>query len=199
MGLIATALVTVEEAAGFLKEAYAPGSPEYEVLEQLVNGCSRAIRHYLHRPVINESFTEDLDGSGRAHMWLPEYPIVTVTALEVITDAVRGTTVVLDPATDILIYPREGRLLLREGCELLVFPALARNVHVEWSAGLGAARANVSEDIRLACLKLVHFHWRTDVSSYSTTLTESGVVLRPEHWPGVVAALLDPFRKGPAV
>lgn len=116
--------------------------------------------------LINKSYTETYDGDGTKHLFLDRRPIVSVSALT-IDDIAVGTE-----NTDYFVYLKEGRIELYGD----TFEVDNKNVDVTYTAGYGAARANVTRKLKLALKEWVAAIYKGEVVDYSTRFEEGAYV-----------------------
>jgi len=175
--------VTLAEIRQFLNITESADTGQDALLITLCDRLTVVIENYIGLSIINKAYTEYYDGDGSETLLVKRYPIVSVTSLTV------GTT--LESASDYHLYSEEG-YIVGDG---FAFPADNRNVTLVYTAGFGAAKANVPEAIKLALLLWASYIWKKDNVSYSQNFGESFIVnVVHERIPADVAAMLVPYR-----
>lgn len=174
------------------------------VLTRLITAASQAIKTWMARPLLQDTYTETYDGTGINRLTLRNFPITAVSAL-----TVNGLTV--PPATSPVSF---GYLFDQYGLFLVggtawpanipqtpsiwagsYFPKASQNVTVTYTAGY----VSVPVDVTQACIELVAFKFqqRNHVGVTSRSLTAGGesVVYQSGFMPPEVQALLSVYRK----
>ena len=136
--------------------------------------------------LINKAYTETYDGDGTKYLFLDHKPIVAVTTLQ-IDDIDVGTE-----NTDYFVYLKEGYIELYGD----TFEADNKNVDVVYTAGYGAARANVTRKLKLALKLWVSAIYKGEVVDYSSRFEEGAYVSQSgKPIPDNVNRILNRFRK----
>ena len=125
MSLENNALVTLARQKVYLKET---GSTHDTELEVLINGVSSFFDLYAERTQLREQVYTNLllDGNGKNRLYVPDFPINSVTALE-------ENDVALVEDTDFYVYSRhnQGYLTRNDGLWLAGY----KNIDLTYSAG----------------------------------------------------------------
>lgn len=110
------------------------------ILTRFLTSVGQTAKRKLDRELEYASYTETLNGSGREHLRLPQYPIVAVTDVRIDSDQQFPASTALD--TDDLIIRSESGLLCRKPGTLWLsslhdttWPKGVGNVRVTWTAG----------------------------------------------------------------
>lgn len=175
------------------------------VLTRLITAASQAIKTWLARPLLQDTYTQKYDGTGINRLTLRNFPITAVSSL-----AVDGLTVPPAPAPNVgfgYMFDEFGLYLVGGDNHWSTvpqtpniwagsyFPRGSQNVTVTYTAGY----ASVPVDVTQACIELVAFKYqqRNHVGVSSRTLTAGGesVVYQQAFMPPEVKALLDVYRK----
>lgn len=185
------ALVTTAAVKTFLDIT---STSEDSLLDTLVNSMSKAIATFCGRKFVSETFTEYYDGSGLPDLILKNYPIISVTSLNIdgsrVFDSVTDVTV----ADNVIIDNNAGIITLWRNYSH--FPKGLRNVKVVYVAGYATIPVDVQHAAKLAVQYTYKRHYtdqKIGISSESvgdkTTTFDQGDLPRP------VKLLLDPYRK----
>jgi hypothetical protein len=79
MSLIAQALVTADEADAYLQNQNADHD---DVIEFIINGVSQDFSAFAGRRFVSAVYTAfRLDGNGEHHLYLPDWPVTTLTSV----------------------------------------------------------------------------------------------------------------------
>lgn len=168
-------LTTLQAVKAYLK--IRDDSTDDELLSELIKACSTAIENYCQRKFGVETYEEEYDGSGKSFILLQNYPVNSITSVEVDEQ-------VVDPS-EYKVRKTNG-MLFRNGKWQEGF----MNIKVTYAAGLN----EIPSDVELACKHLVMSYFKADIASFSTTFGE-GFVFRPEALPVQVKALVQPYKK----
>jgi hypothetical protein len=121
----------------------------------LINSTSQMFENYCNKTIVAKDFTEYYDGTNSNHIWLKNYPIISVTSMYFVDDINDETLI---PATD---YTIDGVGIYY----LSKFVAFPRNIKVVYRAGY----ATVPDDIKQVCIEEVVKNFkkkdRLDISS----------------------------------
>ncbi|MBO8169966.1 MAG: phage gp6-like head-tail connector protein [Thermoanaerobacteraceae bacterium] len=141
------------------------------ILERLISSASATIENRLRRKIPVADYTEKFYGK-HTKLFPRQYPIISVASLtfegEPLTDyKIRETYIDLNGE-----YDGEFELSYRAGYE------------------------TIPEDLEQACIMLVDYYYKTDISNYTRTFAETGALLsKPVAMPAHVRVLIDPYRK----
>lgn len=152
-------------------------STDDELLSELIKACSTAIENHCQRKFETGTYEEEYDGSGKPFLLLQNYPITSISSVEVDEQ-------VIEPG-EYKVRKNNG-MLFRSG----VWPQGIMNIRVTYTAGL----SEVPPDVELACKVFVKSFFNTDVANFSTTFGE-GFVFRADSIPAQVKMLLQPYKK----
>lgn len=142
-----------------------------ELLTRLLNSASATIENYCRRKFNAADYTETFDGLAR-NIFPQQYPIISITNLThdgALIEGYKNKETYIDLGDK---YYGEITLSYRGGYEV------------------------IPEDLEQACIMLVDYYHKTDISNYSRTFADTGALLsKPVAMPGHVKVLLDPYRK----
>lgn len=128
-----TTLATVKEYLGLT------GTEEDSLLNRLIDWATDFIHSYCGRIFPQGSYDEYYDGDGTEGLLSQQFPIVSVSSLEV--DGV------VKDSTSLVIYAPLGLIRLKSG----TFPKGKQNVRLQYTAGY----ATLPKDLEHACIELV--------------------------------------------
>lgn len=168
-------LTTLSSVKAYLK--LGNESTDDALLNELIKACSTAIENYCQRKFGVDTYEEEYDGSGKPFLLLQNYPVTSITSVEVDEQ-------VID--TGEYKVRKNNGMLFRKG----IWPQGVMNITVIYSAGLD----EVPSDVELACKVFVKSFFNTDVANFSTTFGE-GFVFRADSMPAQVKMLLQPYKK----
>jgi len=182
MALASNALCTVAMVKEYLD--IESSDEDYDTpLENLINRASDIIETYIGKNIINVEHSEEThDGDGTCYLFLDNYPIISVSTITDDGDSVS--------TSDCDIYLDEGYIYYEDG-----FSSGHRVLVVTYTSGYGAAQVNIPEDFEQACIKLVSYWFRRDISDYSATYDEGHELAGPARGiPDSVKQLLNPYK-----
>ena len=158
-------------------------------LDKIADGVATAINNYLGVTMINSSYTEIYDGwddEGDARgdrLWVDRYPIVTVTSI--------ADDDVAIASDGYYLYASEGKIVLKND----TFTADHQTIDIVYTAGHGAAAANVPDALKLACYKWIKVVYEGDVVDFSQQFGEGTFTqLAREEIPKDIKFLVDPYK-----
>jgi uncharacterized phiE125 gp8 family phage protein len=153
------------------------------LLEALLDGVNKAVEKYIGVALINTSYTEYYDGDGGNILFLRHYPVISVTSL------VDGTTTI--SSDDYHLYSGEGYIILDGD----YFEDDYQNIAITYTAGHGAARTNIPDDIKTAIKLWVSYIHKKDNVAFSQRFGEPVIVQEGAfNIPRDVAFILEPYR-----
>lgn len=203
MGYAANALTTLEVVKSYVLKDMTDTSKD-NLLERLINAVSGFIEKYCDRKFGKATYTEKYRGNNRQLLRLNQYPVTAVTLVTIDGNAVN----------DYEILAEEG-MLYRENLWTWTGYSIGlvgedagskRNIEVQYTAGYVLPKdenlqANppivrtLPYDLEQACILMVQYYYKTDISYFSTEFAESGSVFKPVAMPGNVEKLLKPYRR----
>lgn len=154
-------IVTLAEMRAYLNITDASDTSMDSELEDLLDSYNDLIAEYLGLDnMLTTTYTDEKhDGDGIPYIYTDHKPIVTVTSLTE-DDISLGTE-----NTDYYVYGKAGYIRLDgdtfDNDEL-------QNIKITYTAGYGAARANVPRPLKLALKKWVAAVYRGDVVDISS-------------------------------
>lgn len=193
MALIATAIVTLDEAKRAAKSGAALTSDETAVLESIVNGVTVAFESEIHRSIKSREKTVVVTGQGGRRLYLDDFPAISVTTLQVL--AFDGSVFKTYAAQDYYLDGARGVIYLRT--DLFPGPPCDGGTEFNVSVTYVAGWATVPDDLKLAALWWISrlFHdfttGREDIDSIS--LNGQTTTYPVEDIPKKVKARLSPY------
>lgn len=188
MAVAAHVPVTQAEIRDFIKIDSAKTSMNAR-LDKIADGVATAINNYIGVTMITSSYTEIYDGwtdegDPRGNtLFVDKYPIVAITSIS-------DNDVALT-STEYYLYLAEGKIVLKAKS----FTSDYQTIDIVYTAGHGAAAANVPDDLKLACYKWIKVIYEGDVVDFSQQFGESSfAVIAKESMPKDVKALLGSYR-----
>jgi uncharacterized phiE125 gp8 family phage protein len=183
MAILDATCVTLAEMRAFLNISENQDTGQDRVIENLLDDLTVAIEDYLGVAIINKAYTDYYDGDGSSELLVKRYPIVTVTSLTVDSTAIASTSYYL--------YAEQGRIV----ADGFGFTGDWRNVVLVYTAGWGAARANVPRAIKVALKLWVSVVFKKHVAIINQRFAEGAVVnFTSEDMPDEVIRKLAPYR-----
>jgi uncharacterized phiE125 gp8 family phage protein len=175
--------VTLAEMRAFLNITESGDTGQDSVLENLLDDLTVAIEDYIGVALVTKSYDEYYDGDGSDTLLVKRIPIVAITSLA------DGTTSYA--AADYYLYKEEGKIILDDD----TFEIDHQNIHIVYTAGLGAARANVPRSIKVALKMWVAHVYRKHTAILNNMFSGSvNIDFGSEDMPKEVAQKLEPYR-----
>lgn len=173
-------LTTVANVKTYLGIA---GSADDALIENLIDRVTNFVQKYCNRKFTKSNYDEYYDGSGTGYLLLPNYPIDSVTLLE-IDDITKAST-------DYAIYTDSGMIRLKNG----QFTDGILNVHVTYTAGY----ANVPKDLEQACTEIVAMkYYSRGTEKFGVTARsfgEGGTISYEKTLPAEIKSVLDLYKR----
>lgn len=183
MALQANALVSVDEVFAYLRITTPPSSdPQYQLIEALINRASDECENYVNGPIVNKTITEKLDGTGTDTKVLTYTPVQSVTSVKL--DGVDITSNV-----DFYSY---GVIFTKDKTP---FTEGRKNIDITYTAGYGTTKDTIPQNLKHACLLIVHYFYKRDALDYSNTYGESEVIAGRVMFPAAASRILDAYRR----
>jgi hypothetical protein len=158
----------------------------------MIDACQEIFENELNRQLEKQTYTILLDGTGTRSIYVPAYPIISITSLYVDNDRAFGADTLI-PSTGYVFYPTTGEIVMVEGTfpvRYAYFTKGRQNVKVIYDGGYTFSGTSVTlpKDIRKAVKDQVKFMFKKwqdgteGVTSYSTlnnnqTLVEATDIL----------------------
>ncbi|MGR3311206.1 MAG: head-tail connector protein [Candidatus Brocadiales bacterium] len=173
-------LTTVANVKAYLGIA---GSTDDAFIENLTDRVTNFVQKYCNRNFTRSSYDEYYDGNGSGYLFLPDYPIVSVTLLE-IDDIVKASA-------DYAIYTDTGMVRLKNG----KFNDGILNVHMIYTAGY----ATVPKDLEQACTEIVAMkYYNRGTEKFGVTARnfgEGGTISYERTLPAEIKGVLDLYKR----
>jgi uncharacterized phiE125 gp8 family phage protein len=161
-----------------------------DLLDDLIDYASERIETHCRRRFASEELTEYLDGPGTTELVLSRRPVSVLSSVRV--DADRGFAAETEVDSSELVLRADAGVAERVGA---IFPAGARNVRVEYTAGY----STVPDDLALACVKLAaawYAHARAGADGVTReALGDHSATFSASALPADVEAMLEPYRE----
>lgn len=202
-GLAPGALITLDEARGFLQKSDGETGQDEE-LGSLINSASVEIMHHTNRefaPVGDEDEDRSFLYVGGKHLDLSPYDVREVSAITLATDLAEASQVALEPS-EWRLRPVPARHGVYQSVRLLTLPDDTRVVlpegetTFEVTVGGKWGFAAVPDDVKHWCKVTVATWLRKDVAAFSTTLRlEHDRLERPDALPTAVMRGLTKYAR----
>lgn len=158
MSVLAKSLITLTQFKPYLAD-YTGGTKYDTLFELLIDGVSEAFNQYVARTLAKTTYTAVyLDGNGKARLFLPNWPIISVASI-----AEDGIALTEGEYNDYLLYKDEGILLRASG----YWSAGPKMVLLTYTAGYvvqgatpSAGETALPADLGLACMMQVAREWK---------------------------------------
>lgn len=181
-----TPLAALADVKTFLQIS---GNGQDSLLDRLITAASAFIESWLSRTIAVATYTKTFNGHGGQALFLPDRPVVAVTAVQIDGQDLSPSTSIYEAG---FVYD-EYEVALRG----YTFYRGFQNVSVTWSAGLASnAPTDVPDDLQQACIELIALKYRrmgeeNKKSAHLGTETVSFVV---EDMPPAVKTILQQYK-----
>jgi hypothetical protein len=183
MALSPRALCSVADIFAYMrKEIPDQTASDYILVENLINRASDEIERYIGGPVINREITEQHNAPSYSRLVMNHYPIVSLTS--VLDNGV-------DRTSELTFVPNSGILMFKGGGR---FSSIPYGVEVTYTAGRGADMDSIPQNIRQACVLIVHFWFKRDSADYSQTYGEADIILNGPRFPVTALKMIETYK-----
>lgn len=143
------ALISYAEAKIWLPDLIQDDQQEYAYA--MINAASDIANKYSGRKLSARDYTEQLDGNGKTYLLLPQYPINSVTELNIDADREFLAETKIS-SNDYVLYEGEGAIYYSLG-----FDTGHKNIKVVYNAGYQLTA--VPNDLKTAVLETISWNW----------------------------------------
>lgn len=191
------ALIDQERAQKFCQQRDL-STDNQNVLKDIINSISQAIRDYCGHSIEEETLTEYYDGHGERLLILNNYPIVSVTSVTRYKDDTARTQVVV-ASGEYRIDSVSGELIMDpiNYVDSAVWVKGELNYKIVFKSGY--ATANIPESLKHACEVWVSIAFQKSLQKLnavsSTSIGDQEITYVDDPIPKSVKALLDPYRR----
>lgn len=177
-------LVSLAAVKAYLKIP-ASDATEDDLLATLIAGISAQIAHYIGRDLVQKTYHEVLDGTGKSVLFLKQYPIVSCLALRI-----NETPIPLANTIHDMGFCLSEQAIYLKGA---VFEKGFQNIRITYIAG----QETLSPDITLACLMGIEkaFFAKEKQGALSQSLAGQSVTWSQKGFDEPMRQLLNPFRR----
>ncbi|MEI7443268.1 MAG: head-tail connector protein [Burkholderiales bacterium] len=161
------------------------GTQDDPLLTSLIQAASNAMETVMNRTVAAASYTDLVDGNGKAGMMLSNWPVISVTSV-----TIDGTSVPASTGYGASGYAQDENVVFLRN---RVFTKGARNVSIVYQAGW----ATVPDDLKQACVETVALKYRQkEYAGYrSKSLAGETVSFDKGDFPDSVERILNNYKK----
>jgi len=159
-------------------------------IENLINRSYKVLEAYIGKTIKSATYTEYYDGDGTDTLLVDQWPIISITSLnEDVSRDFLGDTAI--DATDILIYAKEGRIVLY--ADEYAFSIGKQNIKIVYVAGY----ADIPADLALAALMHVSSIYNLAGADGHVGMSLGGLSKSIDTAPlsDKLRLLLEPYRK----
>jgi uncharacterized phiE125 gp8 family phage protein len=180
----ANAITTATDVKSYIKLI---GTADDDLIQNIINAVSILFENYCAAKFINQAITEVVDGSGSEIQIVEFCPISALTEIQYYFDTDSPTIM---PLTNFKFNAKSG--MIRD--IYTGFPEGWQNIQIKYTAGIGAAIANLPDDLKLAAMKQCQFFYERDSADFSMTFEEGMIVKAPpEMLSPAVKDMLTPY------
>lgn len=156
------------------------------IIAALILSVDSFVNMYCNRTIEAASYTHYFDGNGSKEMFLPEYPINSITSIHDDTERAFGAAALI-ASTDYVFYKESGRVVLFQGG---YFTEGFQNIKVVYNAGYSSVPAAIEQ----AAKEIVAYMFKIGKTKMRTVSVEEEVqqfLDENDH----VRRILDSYRK----
>ena len=185
-------LITSAEAKAYVGE----GSDTRDTtIATIVTGVSLAIKRYVKRPLIIETFTDEYhDGDGTNQFYTFNSPVDLSGTMTLAHDNDDDGTFTSVVSGDYHAYASGLIQLDDDATNFTVFTRGPRNIKITYDAGYFADTVNVDQDVKLAALALFRHFYKGEVINLGGRFGEIELA-KATKWPDEVYRILGTYRK----
>lgn len=156
-----------------------------DLLRTLITSASKAMRRYMERDIVVNTYTDRRSGVGMSTMMMKNFPIVSVSSLTVNGQSVPAAAGWGSPGfffDDAMVYLANYSFTRGKG-----------NVVVTYQAGY----AEVPDDLAQACVDVIGMRWRERerIGLSSKGLAGETTAFNLKDFPSQVITLMDSYKK----
>lgn len=186
MALRSNALTSVSVVKAQLEIPISDTSQD-SILERYINSASEQIERYCNRKFKSASYEEIRDGSRANEMLLNNYPVTSITSVNIDDERLFGADTLI-PATDYAVI--SPNVLRRH---VSTWGRGSQNIKIVYVAGF----ATIPADLEDACIMLVEIRYgkKNDRSIGRTSSGKQGESISyVDGWPQEVISILDSYK-----
>lgn len=173
------------------------------IIEDMILACGTMFDNELNRTLESATYTLYIDGTGTTSIFVPCYPISSITSIYIDNDRVFGSDTLVSSG-DYIFYENTGEIAMYKSeypVRYNYFPVGKQNVKVTYVGGYLTSGTNITlpYDLIKATKDQVKFmfkKWQTGtegISSYSTLNNNQTLVESTDILP-MVSRVLDKYR-----
>ncbi len=195
----AVALVSLAEAKEYLKVT---NSNDDVILSHLINAVSAWVAGYLKRNLVATSYVEYYSGDGSFEMMLRNYPINSISAINIDALRVFASDNAVDVTANVII--KKGQGLIRAFNLLYGWTSGESNIKISYNAGYtaatdGGATGTMPYDIRMAAKRIlersyIRGYTQRKLDYQSESLNSMNVTFNDSDVPKDVKSMLDGWK-----
>ena len=174
-----------------------------DTIETMIDACQEIFENELNRELEEQTYTAYIDGTGTKSIYVPVYPITSITSLYVDADRNFGSDTLIS-SSDYVFYPKTGEVTMVEGEYPVRYSYFAKgrqNVKITYVGGYTFSGTNITlpKDIIKAIKDQVKFmfkKWQSGTEglvSYNTINNSANLVEATDILP-MVSRVLDKYR-----
>ena len=195
-------LISLTDAKAYLNIA-ATDTTFDDIIEDMINACGAMFDNELNRKLESATHTLYIDGSGMKSIFVPAYPISSITSIYIDADRNFGSDTLVSSG-DYVFYADTGEIAMFKSeypVRYNYFPEGKQNIKVTYVGGYLTSGTNITlpYDLIKATKDQVKFMFKKwqdgteGVSSYSTLNNNQTLVESTDILP-MVSRVLDKYR-----
>lgn len=195
-------LVTVADAKEYMGIGSADFTIPNTIIEGMINAVGDIFDNELNRTLESATFTMHLDGTGTQSIFVPAYPIVSITSINIDSDRVFGSDTLVSSG-DYVVYNSRGEITMVKSTYPVrynYFPIGKQNVKIVYVGGYSTTgTVTLPHDLQKAAKDQVKFlfkKWQSGeegLTSYSSLNSNVNLVEATDILP-MVSRVLDKYR-----
>jgi hypothetical protein len=174
-----------------------------DVIEDMINACGTMFDNEVNRKLEAQTYTIYMDGTGTQSIFVPSYPIISITSVNIDSDRVFGSDTLVNSG-DYVFYPDTGEICFFKADYPVRHTSFSRgrqNVKVVYVGGYTFSGTSITlpYDQRKAAKDQIKFKFKKwqdgteGISSYSTLNNNQTLVESTDILP-MVTRVLDKYR-----
>jgi len=159
------ALTSLVAAKSWLSVAAAPDTTYDSEIESLIDSVSWQFNSYCKRRLLARDLTEYYEGDGSNKFMSPEFPINSITSINIDSERDYDTDTLID--SDTYTFNTKGLITLDES----TFSTSPQAVKIVYNVGY----ATIPPDLSIACLDQIKFLFRRHLNNQEGITTEATI------------------------
>jgi len=170
------------------------GSTEDTLLDSICDRTNALIKSYIGRNLVSQTYTEYYDGNGTPRLILRNYPVITLTSINIDTNREWESVTAVDITEDVLLENSSGIIRLWNNGG--IFYTGRANVKVVYSAGYATMPYDLVDAAILIAAHSYKRHYQDQrIGLQSETIGDRTMTYSNEAIPAKARLILDKYKR----